>query len=747
MRFTIKARLAASFAAVLVLTAASALLAINALGTVSQRLDDTIRGPVERTRLSLELVSDMSALATNEKNAILESSDDAKKRFSDKVKEIRASVQTRMARLRELVSAEGRKKLDAIQPIYEDLIKTQDEALRLTQLNSAVRATELAFGRGAEAFDAVLQALKAMEPARTDPALAVVLGQLPAELQQVRYYEVSIVLLTDEAQIKSFGQRLQGLQQDIQNQLVTVRDRTPAAQRADAQRFLSAWEAFLAVHRQVLARGEENGDARAIDLSVGRNRDLVKKIDGQLEELVSLNHRFMQEAVEDSERVYNSSRMVLVIMAAVSIAVGIGVALWISLTISRGLAQAEGLAQAVASGNLTSTLDYRGREEIGDLIAHLNDMVGRLREIVADIIGGAENVTTGAENVAAGSEQLSASAESLSQGAAEQAASTEEASSSMEEMAANTRQNADNATETEKIARQSAADAAKSGDAVARAVSAMKTIAEKISIVQEIARQTDLLALNAAIEAARAGEHGKGFAVVASEVRKLAERSQAAAAEIGTLSSQTVGVSEQAGQMLARLVPDIQRTASLVAEITAASREQNAGAEQINIAIQQLDQVTQQNSSASEEMSSTAEEMSATSEQLTAQARQLQSTIAFFLLAGNGGGAPAPRQPAPPPAEPAPRRAAAPAAPPRGGPGECGKARGSAGQAPGPSGPARPGQSRSRPLPRPPAPGRQWLCPEAGRSSPRRPQGSGRRPLRGLLRRAGPFYPGAGALG
>ncbi|MDP3410131.1 methyl-accepting chemotaxis protein, partial [Bosea sp. (in: a-proteobacteria)] len=205
----------------------------------------------------------------------------------------------------------------------------------------------------------------------------------------------------------------------------------------------------------------------------------------------------------------------------------------------------------------------------------------------------------------------------------EQASSTEEASSSMEEMAANVKQNAENAATTEKMAGQSAKDAEASGIAVGKAVDAMQTIAQKINIVQEIARQTDLLALNAAVEAARAGEHGKGFAVVASEVRKLAERSQAAAAEIGTLSVDTVKVAQEAGAMLAKLVPDIKKTAELVEEITAACREQDVGSSQINQAIQQLDKVTQQNAAASEEVS-------ATSEELAAQAEQLQSTIAFF---------------------------------------------------------------------------------------------------------------------
>ncbi|MEZ2127982.1 MULTISPECIES: methyl-accepting chemotaxis protein [unclassified Sinorhizobium] len=279
------------------------------------------------------------------------------------------------------------------------------------------------------------------------------------------------------------------------------------------------------------------------------------------------------------------------------------------------------IADQISNGDLTvSPKPLSDKDVLG--IA-LEQMVERLRGVVADAISAAENVSSG-------SQELSASSEQVSQGATEQAASAEQASSSMEEMAANIKQNADNAAQTEKIARQSAKDAEASGDAVTRAVQAMRTIAEKIGIVQEIARQTDLLALNAAVEAARAGEHGKGFAVVASEVRKLAERSQSAAAEISAMSSDTVMAAQDAGEMLARLVPDIRKTAELVAEISAACREQDIGAAQINEAIQQLDKVTQQNAGASEQMS-------ATSEELTTQAEELQTSIAFFKvdMAGN----------------------------------------------------------------------------------------------------------------
>jgi methyl-accepting chemotaxis protein len=278
------------------------------------------------------------------------------------------------------------------------------------------------------------------------------------------------------------------------------------------------------------------------------------------------------------------------------------------------------VANQIAQGDLSVNMKaLSDKDVLGQAIVMMLD---KLREVVG-------NVKAAAGNVSSGSQQMSASSEQMSQGATEQASAAEEASSSMEEMVSNIRQNADNAQQTEKIAIKAAEDAKEGGRAVSETVTAMKDIAGKISIIEEIARQTNLLALNAAIEAARAGEHGKGFAVVAAEVRKLAERSQTAAGEISQLSTTSVEVAEKAGEMLSKIVPDIQKTAELVQEISAASNEQNSGAEQINKAIQQLDQVIQQNAGASEEMASTAEELSS-------QAGQLNNTIAFFRTVDNG---------------------------------------------------------------------------------------------------------------
>jgi methyl-accepting chemotaxis protein len=423
----------------------------------------------------------------------------------------------------------------------------------------------------------------------------------------------------DDAMLKRIGDEfdvlLARVNRDIQNLAEAGHN---SAFAAEANTVLTQWKVYEPLARQAAAFGIDNSDAHAVAIYVGPFIEARRAVMAEVEKLKAYETSIANGFVSETQKSYESTRLLMIAIIAGAIAVGFGMAFWIAISISKGLSRAVSAARTISEGDLTKDIAITGHDEITDLQRAMQAMCEKLREIVTEAVGAAQNV-------ASGSEQLSASAEQLSQGSTEQASATEEASSSMEEMAANVKQSADNASQTEKIARQSAIDAEASGAAVSRAVKAMETIAQKITIVQEIARQTDLLALNAAVEAARAGEHGRGFAVVASEVRKLAERSQAAAIEIATLSADTVKASQEAGVMLTQLVPGIKRAAELVEEISAASREQDVGASQINQAIQQLDLVTQQNASASEEVSSTSDELSA-------QAERLQEVISFFRI-------------------------------------------------------------------------------------------------------------------
>ncbi len=352
--------------------------------------------------------------------------------------------------------------------------------------------------------------------------------------------------------------------------------------------------------------------------AIGAMTQKYNSIRDALRSLTLSNKRTMLEAFAAARK---TARIGAFLIAATILCTVLGVALVstrVGSSITRPLLSAVEAAQRVAQGDLTVRVSVTSRDETGTLLESLATMVGRLRDVISE-------VRANAEGLSSASGQIAATSQTLSQGTAEQAAGVEETTASLEEMSASLSQNAENSRAMEQMALKGAKDAEDSGRAAAQAAEAMKAIAEKISIIEEIAYQTNLLALNAAIEAARAGEHGRGFAVVAAEVRKLAERSQLASRDVRALAGSSVDVSARSGMLLGELVPSIRRTADLVQEVSAATKEQASGVSQINSAMGQLDRVTQQNAAA-------AQELAATSEQMATSADGLRRLVSYFHL-------------------------------------------------------------------------------------------------------------------
>jgi methyl-accepting chemotaxis protein len=451
-------------------------------------------------------------------------------------------------------------------------------------------------------------------------------------------------------QMKRLDERLDELEKLTQAD--ADRD-TVRAMRKDANTYNEGFQKVVAEVRDGKVKTSQEANVAIFDV-----KDEIRRLEDTAYEFSTKHSKAMEALnpvlVESVRRTV--SIMLTVILAALVLTVFAGV--FITRSITTPLAEAVRVAEQVAQGDLDARIGVASRDETGQLLTSLKAMVAALKTMAQaataiangdltvkvspqsekDALGSAlsdmavrltqtiTEIRLGATGLSSASAQVSATSQTLSQGTSEQAASVEETTSSLEQMSASITQNAENSRQTEQLATQGAKAAEESGRTVKDTVAAMRNIAEKVSIIEEIAYQTNLLALNAAIEAARAGEHGRGFAVVATEVRKLAERSQLAAKEIGGLASSSVSVAEKSGRELDELVPAIRKTADLVQEVAAASAEQSSGVGQINKAMTQVDQVTQRNASAAEELASTAEEMAS-------QAEALQQLVSYFRVA------------------------------------------------------------------------------------------------------------------
>lgn len=352
---------------------------------------------------------------------------------------------------------------------------------------------------------------------------------------------------------------------------------------------------------------------------VASQETLWVDISGVLDKSIGLIQQMTVNAV-------SNGIILTVIILLSALMIGFVVSILFSRSISSGIEKSLVIAETLSQGKLDVDVDadfLARKDEVGALTRNMNSMVEKLKEVVMTIHSGSDNILSA-------SLQLSSNSQQMSQGASEQASSAEEVSASMDQMAANIQQNTENARIAEKITIAGSESISKGNAAASEAVIAMKQIAEKVSIISDIAFQTNILALNAAVEAARAGEQGRGFAVVAAEVRKLAERSKVAAEEITRLTVSGVKVSEEAGNLLSAIVPEVEKNVRLIQEIAAASIEQGTGSDQVNSAIQQLNQVTQQNAASSEEMATSAEE-------LASQAEQLKEAVSYFQISSHKG--------------------------------------------------------------------------------------------------------------
>jgi methyl-accepting chemotaxis protein len=589
-----------------------------------------------RVLLASQVRQDMLEISRAEKNIILAKSTQDMDYYSDATASIRKVMLVNRAALRELTAANGRARLDEFSYVWDEYLDVNDKIRQYARNKENDKAFKLASSDGRDLTDKadkmMTTIIKQNDDVNTAASLeatnaanrTLLAARIIQDMLSIHRDQKSLIIETTEDDMDIYVSAMDVSKERIDTQLMEMRKTSTVESNADLDKFSTAWDNFSDINTTIIETSYENGNSKAFRLSNSDGRTLSDKAIDLIASVVASNEDGLAADKLSSTENYEAGRNLLLTILGIGLLVGFGTAAWII----RGIMQQLGaeppvileIAEKIAAGDLESDLVH-GKGKVVGVLSAMITMRDKLVSVITE-------VNRSSIALSAASQQVSGTAQSLSQGASEQAASVEETSAAVEEMGSSINQNSENARVTDGIATESSNAAKDGGESVIATVQAMKDIAGKITIIEDIAYQTNMLALNAAIEAARAGEHGKGFAVVAAEVRKLAERSQIAASQISELTGDSVKVAEKAGGLLEKMVPDIARTAELVQEITAASEEQASGVSQITSAMQQLDQVTQQNAAGSEELAATAEEM-------RGQSQSLIEMISFFKLKSN----------------------------------------------------------------------------------------------------------------
>lgn len=661
--FTIRAKLIAAFSVLLLLMCVISLISYFRISDMNDKMNEI----TDISAVQLQLIGDvevnLTEISRDQKKLIQANDDESMSALKRAIDGYSTELNQTLAELEKISDAEMQVRIKTLRSRVTDFINANQNVLALAMENSEKKAASLSSTGAQIEFEKIKSTIDELTTTLKNTSAKEIQSvyQLRSLLVELKNTETQLIATSTDDAAKAVLSRAGEVENRIELLTTNIGTSLSGESKALFDRYQMQYSTYYNLHLQVRDLAGRNSNAKAEELSEGE----VEKLDDACDEALNVIETAIEgKLAQDrtlTDDMYASTIRTMIFIILVGIVVGVGVALWLLRDITDSLAIARGAIQKVAKGDFSADVVADKEDEIGAMLKELQFMVEKLRSsvdvaklvakgdltidfntvknkggdldealesMVANLRDIASTIYNGAENVSSASQQVAAASQQMSQGAQEQASASEEVSSSMEQMVANIQQNTDNSRETEKIANKAAKDIQVSSESVSETVEAITNIAEKIAIIEEIASKTDLLALNAAVEAARAGEHGKGFAVVAAEVRKLAERSQRAAAEITEISGKTVKAAQQSKELLLNTLPDINKTAQLVQEIAAASIEQNTGADQVNGAIQQLSQVTQGNASAAEEMSSNAEE-------LNGQAEELKAAVSYFKLDNN----------------------------------------------------------------------------------------------------------------